>query len=104
MVTTVEGIVLMAALGFLMGYSSILFMTWIQKRVEMLFLGRVMSLVMLSVMGLQPLSQGFAGWFIEVSGTTSLFVGMGVFMIVTPILALGSRDIRRMGEPKVEAN
>lgn len=98
--TTIQGFMIMAILGILMGYSSILFMTWIQKRVEIAFLGRVMSLVMLAVMGLQPLSQGFSGWFIDVAGLTALFVGMGVFMTVTPLLALFSRDIRRMGEPK----
>jgi hypothetical protein len=98
--TTTQGVMIMAILGILMGYSSILFMTWIQKRVQMAFLGRVMSLVMLSVMGLQPLSQGFSGWYIDVAGLTSLFVGIGVFMTVTPLLALCSRDIRRMGEPQ----
>lgn len=98
--TTTQGVILMAILGLLMGYSSIIFMTWIQKRVEIAFLGRVMSLVMLAVMGLQPLSQGFSGWYIDVAGLTALFVGMGVFMTVTPLLALCSRDIRRMGEPK----
>jgi MFS family permease len=97
---TSQGAIIMAILGILMGYSSILFMTWIQKRVQMAFLGRVMSLVMLSVMGLQPLSQGFSGWYIDVAGLTSLFVGIGVFMTITPLLALFSRDIRRMGEPQ----
>jgi MFS family permease len=98
--TTTQGILIMTLLGVLMGYSSILFMTWIQKRVQLSFLGRVMSLVMLSVMGLQPLSQGFSGWYIDVAGLTSLFVGIGVFMTVTPLVALMSRDIRRMGEPQ----
>jgi hypothetical protein len=97
--TTLEGIILMALLGVLMGYTGIIFMTWIQKRVQMAFLGRVMSLVMLSVMGLQPLSLGFSGWFIDVAGLTSLFVGMGVIMIIIPTLALLSADIRAMGEP-----
>jgi len=98
--TTTQGVVVMTVLGVLMGYSSILFMTWIQKRVQLAFLGRVMSLVMLSVMGLQPLSQGFSGWYIDVAGLTSLFVGIGVFMAITPLVALCSRDIRRMGEPR----
>ena len=97
-----EGVVLMTVLGVLMGYSSIVFMTWIQRRVSMAFIGRVMSLVMLSVMGLQPLSQGFSGWFIDVAGVTTLFVSIGVFMIITPLLALLSRDIRRMGELRKE--
>jgi len=100
--TTVQGVILMALLGILMGYTQIIFMTWIQRRVQIVFLGRVMSLVMLAVMGLQPLSLGFAGWYIDVAGLTSLFIGLGVFMVITPSLALLNRDIRRMGEPVEE--
>ncbi|HJN50220.1 MAG: MFS transporter [Pseudomonadales bacterium] len=96
--SSVQGMLLMGIMGLLMGYSSIIFMTWIQSRVEMEYLGRVMSLVMLSVMGLQPLSLAFSGWFIDVIGLTELFVGVGVFMSVAAALALLSRDIRRMGE------
>jgi hypothetical protein len=95
-----QGVALMILLGILMGYGNIVFMTWIQKRVQLDFLGRVMSLVMLSVMGLAPLSQGFAGWFIDVVGLAPLFICMGVFMMITPALALCSRDIRQMGHPR----
>jgi len=97
--SSLQGMVLMAITGLLMGYSSIIFMTWIQSRVQLEFLGRVMSLVMLSVMGLQPLSLAFSGWFIDVIGLTALFVGVGIFMSIAAALALFSRDIRRMGEP-----
>ncbi len=98
--TTTQAILIMGVLGLLMGYSNILFMTWIQRRIEMAFLGRVMSLVMLAVMGLQPLSQAFTGWFIDTAGLTPLFLGIGIFMSVTAALAFCSRDIRRMGEPR----
>lgn len=97
--TTTEAILIMGVMGLLMGYSSILFMTWIQRRIQMEFLGRVMSLVMLSVMGLQPLSQAFTGWFLDTAGLTPLFMGIGVFLSITGALALLSRDIRRMGLP-----
>lgn len=99
--TTTEAIVIMAVMGLLMGYISILFMTWIQRRIQLDFMGRVMSLVMLSVMGLQPLSQAFSGWFIDAVGLTPLFVGIGIFTSVSAALALLSRDIRRMGEPRL---
>lgn len=99
--SALQGMVLMAITGLLMGYSSIVFMTWIQSRVQVDLLGRVMSLVMLSVMGLAPLSLAFSGWFIELVGLTALFVGVGVFMSMAAALALLSRDIRRMGEPPV---
>jgi len=97
--TTGQAIAIMAAMGALMGYSSILFMTWIQRRVDMTLMGRVMSLVMLAVMGLQPLSQAFTGWFLDVAGLTPLFLGIGVFLVITGGVALFSRDIRRMGLP-----
>jgi len=97
--TTFQAILIMGFMGLVMGYSSILFMTWIQRRVQMSILGRVMSLVMLAVMGLQPLSQAFTGWFIDTTGLIPLFLGIGAFLIVTGGLALLSRDIRRMGLP-----
>jgi|TARA_B100000315_G_C14554191_1_gene577331 hypothetical protein len=97
--SSLQGMVLMGITGLLMGYSSIIFMTWIQSRVEVEYLGRVMSLVMLSVMGLQPLSLAFSGWFIDVVGLTELFVGVGAFMGIAAMVALLSGDIRRMGEP-----
>lgn len=95
-----QGILLMTSMGILTGYSSIVFMTWVQKRVSLEYIGRVMSLVMLAVMGLQPLSQGFSGWFIDFAGVTTLFISIGFFMIITPFFALLSADIRNMGEPK----
>jgi MFS family permease len=95
-----QGILLMTTMGILTGYSSIVFMTWVQKRVSLEYIGRVMSLVMLAVMGLQPLSQGFSGWFIDFAGVTTLFISIGFFMIITPFFALLSADIRNMGEPK----
>jgi hypothetical protein len=95
-----QGILLMTAMGILTGYSSIVFMTWVQKRVSLEYIGRVMSLVMLAVMGLQPLSQGFSGWFIDFAGVTTLFISIGFFMIITPFFALLSADIRNMGEPR----
>jgi MFS family permease len=101
--SSLQGMVLMAIMGLLMGYSSIIFMTWIQSRVQLEFLGRVMSLVMLSVMGLQPLSLAFSGWFIDVVGLSALFIGVGIFMSLAAALALLSRDIRRMGEPPVRS-
>ncbi len=102
--TTAEAIIIMAVMGLSMGYISILFMTWIQRRIQVDFMGRVMSLVMLSSMGLQPLSQAFSGWFIDRAGLTPLFVGIGIFTAVTAALALLSRDIRRMGEPPSPAD
>ena len=100
-VATTQAAVIMGFLGLVMGYTSILFMTWIQRRVQISFLGRVMSLVMLSAMGLQPLSQAFTGWFIDVSGLTLLFLGIGIFMVVSGALAFLSKGIRQMGEPPV---
>ena len=98
-VTTTQAILIMGVMGLVMGYTSILFMTWIQRRVQMSLLGRVMSLVMLSVMGLQPLSQAFTGWFLDTAGLTPLFLGIGAFLSITASLALFSKDIRRMGLP-----
>ena len=63
--------VLLFVMGLGNGYLSIFLISWLQKRTRRDMLGHVMSLVMLSNLGLAPLSQALAGGIIKLT-----FVGL----------------------------
>lgn len=106
-VTTLYGtLALFAGFGLFMGYTSVLFSTWMQTRVEISMLGRTMSVMMFAMMGLAPLSMAFAGVIIgmygdetaEMSkGLETLYYGCGVIMLVVAVGALWSKSIRLLG-------
>ena len=79
---------LMLILGVGNGYIAILLFTWMQIRTPKEMLGRMMSMVMLSSIGLVPVSQAISGAVIKWSLTT-LFTSAGVLvLIVTAFAAL----------------
>lgn len=106
-VTTLYGtLALFGVFGLFMGYTMVLFSTWMQTRVEISMLGRTMSVMMFAMMGLAPLSMGFAGVIIGMygdgtaamtRGLETLYYGCGVIMLVVAIAALSSRSIRLLG-------
>jgi MFS family permease len=90
-------LVLFGFFGLFMGYTSVFFMTWMQTRVEISLLGRMMSVMMFAMMGVAPLSAAFWGWGIDAGGLESLYYVSGIFMIVVAIGGLMSPSIRLMG-------
>lgn len=85
--------VLMALMGFSVGFTNVILITWIQKRIAKDMMGRVMSLLGLASVGLMPLSNAVAGALADVN-LTVLFVAAGLLMILTSALAASSRDLR----------
>jgi hypothetical protein len=86
------GSILVAALlfalgGLCIGYVNIVAVSWLQARVEMAMLGRVMSLVMLVGFGVSPLSMAVAGGLLDVNAT-ALFVGAGALVVAATVAAL----------------
>jgi hypothetical protein len=67
--------------------------SFLQKRIVKEMMGRVMSLLMLASFGLTPISLGLAGVVAEVS-LIALFVGAGVFITLTSVLATADRNMR----------
>jgi MFS family permease len=67
--------------GFLIGYFTILMLTWVQQRTPATMQGRVMSLAMLANIGLAPVSQAISGALIKVS-LTGLMVGAGILILI----------------------
>ena len=54
-------------IGVAEGYAGIMFMTWLQARTPQKLMGRVMSLLMISAVGLAPLSHAVSGALLKLS-------------------------------------
>jgi MFS family permease len=72
---------LMLLLGLGNGYITIILFTWIQTRVPKTMLGRIMSLVTLSSIGLLPVSQAISG-AVSTWNLTLLFVLAGSLIVL----------------------
>ncbi len=80
------GFVLLAALGVGNGYVAVVMMTLVQRMTPADMLGRVMSLVMLAMLGVTPLSTALSGAIIGL-GPAVLFVGAGAGMLLVTVVA-----------------
>ena len=89
-------------IGISLGYSNLLTLTWVQRRVPATLMGRVMSLMMLGSLGLVPVSMVIAGLFVQVN-LSALFALGGLGTAVLAFGSLVSHSIRDMGrEPVVD--
>jgi hypothetical protein len=61
--------------------------TWIQRRVAMAMMGRVMSIFMFIFMGLAPLSAAFTGWTLQFLSLAQLFACGGMALLLCALLA-----------------
>ncbi len=78
---------LFAVAGLCIGYVDVVAISWLQARVEVQMLGRVMSVVMLVSFGISPLSMAVAGALIDTNATL-LFVGGGALVVAATVAAL----------------
>ncbi|MFE7590821.1 MFS transporter [Kitasatospora sp. NPDC057512] len=74
--------------------------TLIQTTADPAYLGRVTSVVMLTMVGLAPLSYPVVGAAIGVWGTAPVFVGCGALSCLGATLALASPAVRRAELPR----
>ncbi|GAA1509394.1 hypothetical protein GCM10009677_47870 [Sphaerisporangium rubeum] len=74
--------------------------TLIQTSADPAYLGRVTSVVMLTVVGLAPLSYPLVGAAIGAWGATPVFVGCGVFAAFGVVITLVSGHVRRAELPR----
>jgi MFS family permease len=84
------GCALLAVLGVGDGYVAVVMMTLVQRMTPAGMLGRVMSLVMLAMLGVTPLSTALAGAIIGL-GPDVLFVGCGAGMLLVTVVAAARR-------------
>jgi hypothetical protein len=85
--------IIMAVMGAGIGFTSVIATAWLQRRAVATMQGRLMSVLMFSVVVFDPFSQGLAGLMLDVS-LTALFVGAGALLIVTGLATLGNKVIR----------
>jgi len=93
--------VIMLVIGMANGYVNIHFFTWLQKLIPQELMGRVMSLLMFSSIGLAPVSNALAGVILEIN-LNALFIGGGLLMAAVSLLSILLPAVRQMGsEPAV---
>jgi len=91
---------LMLFLGIGNGYIGLILFTWIQQRTPKDMLGRMMSLVMLSNIGLTPLSQAVTG-AISKWTLTGLFVASGSLIVCLALWIAAQPALRTLSENMV---
>lgn len=85
--------VLLAVMGLGVGFVNVQFAAWMQMRVERALLGRVMSVMMFSAVGLVPVSYAVAGVLASWS-RPFLFIAAGAALAITSALALTGEAAR----------
>lgn len=86
---------LMLVTGVGNGYLAIVAIASLQRTTEESLLGRVMSLLMLAIVGLAPVSQVLSGAVISVN-PTALFCGAGIGFLLTAMWSLTERQALRL--------
>lgn len=84
--STWVAVALMALLGLGNGYIAVTIMSSMQRMTPEAMLGRVMSLMMLAMVGLVPISQAVSGIVIKL-GAVALFVPAGIGLALTGVYA-----------------
>lgn len=97
--TLPPAVALAGAVGLAMGICGTLANALVQTAADPAYLGRVTSLVMLTSVGLAPMSYPLVGAAIGVWGAAPVFVGCGVFGSVGVVVALACRTVRRAELP-----
>ncbi|MGH8311926.1 MAG: MFS transporter [Gammaproteobacteria bacterium] len=95
--TTAAGAVLLVCAGLLTGIVQIALFTWIQQRVPQEMMGRTMSVLIFTFMGLGPLSAAAAGGLLKLIPLSALFAGAGLTLSVIALACLNSRQLRGIG-------
>lgn len=85
-----------AGMGVANGYVLIQFVTWLQTRTPPEMLGRMMSLLLFSQVGLLPVSTALTGALLSLH-ITGLFVGAGALMTGLMLFASRTEAMRGMG-------
>jgi MFS family permease len=92
--TTWFGAALLLCTGLLGGMVQIAIFTWIQQRVSQAMMGRAMSILMFTFMGLGPLSAAAAGALLKVISLTALFGIAGLTLTAIALCCLASPQLR----------
>jgi MFS family permease len=87
--------VLFAIGGASSGFSNLLLITWLQRYINKDMMGRMMSIVMLTSMGLMPVAAAVSGFIAEYN-LTLVYVLNGSLLILTVVVSLLNKTVRTM--------
>jgi MFS family permease len=79
-----------AGIGIGIGFLNVRVIAWLQARTPAEMRGRVMSLIMLSGVGMAPFSLAIAGAIIDLGAVTLAFVVGGALIVAAALVGLGS--------------
>ncbi|MDE2247258.1 MAG: MFS transporter [Pseudomonadota bacterium] len=100
--STAGGAVLLACTGVFGGIVQIAIVSWIQRRVAPQMMGRTMSVLMFTFMGLGPLSAALAGSLLNVVPLPALFIGAGLLLTAIALGCMSSPALRSIGAARTE--
>lgn len=101
--STLDGAVLLASVGVLAGIAQIAIVSWIQGRVAPEMMGRTMSVLMFTFMGLGPLSAAIAGSLLKVISLATLFTAAGLTLTAIALSCMTNPALRSIGAARAEA-
>lgn len=100
--STVLAAALTGLAGVALGYTNLLSITWIQRRIPQALMGRVMSLLITGSVGLVPVSMFLSGFAVQLNVDATL-LGAGIGMAAVALFAVSSAAVRHIGlEPLAE--
>ena len=97
--STWAGAALLAGTGILGGIVQVTIVSWIQHRVPPAMMGRTMSVLMFTFVGLGPLSAAIAGSLLKVVPLPGLFAGAGLTLTAIAVACMGNPALRSIGTP-----
>ncbi|MFC5581388.1 MFS transporter [Rhodanobacter terrae] len=95
--STLAGAALLASVGVLAGIAQIAIVSWIQRRVAPEMMGRTMSVLMFTFMGLGPLSAAIAGSLLKVVSLATLFTAAGLTLTLIALSCMTNPALRSIG-------
>jgi hypothetical protein len=98
--STLAGASLLAVVGLLGGIAQISVFTWVQRRVSQDMMGRTMSVLLFTFMGLGPIAAAVSGALLKIISLSVLFGGAGLVLTVFALLCLTSPQMRGIGNTR----
>lgn len=87
--------ILMAFGGVGSGIFNVVGISWLQRRTDPSMMGRVMSIIVMSSVGLQPISNAIAGLLVDVN-ISVMFAAAGVFILAGAIITALNAKLRAL--------
>jgi hypothetical protein len=83
-------------IGSFAGIAQVALMSWIQRRVPQAMMGRTMSVLFFTFLGVGPLSAALAGGLLKFISLTQLFAGAGIALSAIALLCMTRPALRNI--------